>query len=276
MLRDTFDRLWHRVLRRPYRLALPINQGTGEPVLLLHGIGASGHIWQHVAEVLQDKPYHLIAPDLLGFGASPKPQRLDYSVDDHARAVIATIQRQAGRQPLVIVGHSMGCLIAVRIARLRPDLVKRLILYQMPLYAGLPNRRHYTVRRDLYFRIYKRLMEWPAAQTQTGLRRAVIRMTGLHLTPDIWQPFRRSLRSTIMEQTTLQDLTQLRVPLDIIYGSLDAVVIRGKPRKVFAQVLAPLETHTLAQLHRVTVRASKFIAGRIRMSDADIVQALQP
>jgi pimeloyl-ACP methyl ester carboxylesterase len=161
----------------------------------------------------------------------------------------------------------MGCLVAVRIARLRPDLVKRLILYQMPLYTGLPDRRHYSVRRDFYFRIYKRLGQWPPDRAQSGLRRIIIRMTGLQLSADNWQPFVRSLRSTIMEQATLQDIYALRMPIDVIYGSLDMVVIRGKPKTVFAQVLAPLQTHTIAQLHGVSARASKFIAKRIVAAD---------
>jgi pimeloyl-ACP methyl ester carboxylesterase len=260
-----FDHFWHRTLHRPYRLALSLDQGAGTPVILLHGIGASGKIWSHVADLLARQPYRVVAPDLLGFGASPKPEWLDYSVDDHARMIIAVIERRHFRQPVVLVGHSMGCLVAVRVARLRPHLVKHLILYEMPLYMDLPDIRRYTVRRDLYFKIYKLIIQSPeiALSTERTLRKTIARLAGLEIDKTIWHPFIKSLEYTIMRQTTLQDINQLQLPMDVIYGSLDMVVIRGKPRRIFGKQSTHITTHTITQLHGVSRSASRFIAKRI-------------
>jgi pimeloyl-ACP methyl ester carboxylesterase len=266
MLRDRFDSFWHKSLGRPYRLALGIEQNpTGtEEVVLLHGIGRSSSIWQYVAADLSGKPYHLLAFDLLGFGNSPKPTWPNYTVDDHARAVIAAVERYRRQQrPLIFVGHSMGCLIAVRIAVLRPDLVSKLVLYQPPIYMGLPNKRRYNFRKDLYYRLYNRLIEEPETRSQVRLRRLLIQSTGIKVHPETLQPFLKSLEYTIMGQTTLREMRHLTIPINIIYGSRDRLVIRGKTKNMFKEITAPLQTHTIREFHAVSQRASAFIAERI-------------
>ena len=63
--------------------------GTGPDVVLLHGLGASARYWDPVAGSSQS--FHGIAPDLLGFGRSPKPRSTSYGVDDHADAVLPLV-----------------------------------------------------------------------------------------------------------------------------------------------------------------------------------------
>lgn len=257
---------WHKKLGRPYRLFVGIDQNpTGsDEIVLLHGIGRSSEVWQYLATDLAHKPYHLLAFDLLGFGNSPKPDWPEYSVDDHAQAVIASVlKHRRHARPLMFVGHSMGCLVAVRIATLRPDLVKRLILYEPPIYVGLPDKRRYNVRKDLYYRLYKRLIEEPDTNSSARLRQLLIKRTGMYVQPEILGPFLKSLQHTIMEQTTLQEMRVLRAPMDVIYGSRDMMVIRGKTKDVFKGVTAPFQTHTIRELHTVSKRASQFIAQQI-------------
>ena len=259
------DRFWHGTLGRPYRLACPVDQGVGTPVVLLHGIGVSHRVWRFVVQLLAGQPYRILAFDLLGFGDSPKPDWLSYTVDDHARAIIASLRRKHLGQPVVLVGHSMGSLVAVRVARLRPDLVARLIVYEMPLYEGLPSRRHYKIRRDLYYKLYNAILNSPELVdvTRRSLRKLIARLAGLQITPELWIPFTRSLEHTIMRQTTLADIKQLRLPIDIIYGSLDMVVIRGRPRKIFGPESKHVTTYTITQQHTISWRASKFLVRRI-------------
>jgi len=230
--------------------------------VFLHGIGASGAVWEEVAGQLNGEPVRVIAFDLLGFGQSPKPV-IKYNADEQARAVIKAMSRHKVRKPVMLVGHSMGSLIAARIARIRPDLVQHLILYQMPVYEGLPERGGYRLRRDFYFKLYDAIVDDPTMLLGSSMRAVVLRKAGVSVTPETLQPFARSLRHTIMEQSVLSDLSHIKVPIDVIYGSLDVLVIRGKAETVFTEVPAPLRTHTITQLHRLTPRASKFIAKRI-------------
>jgi len=269
MIRRRLSIFWHERLGRPYRLHAGIDQNTTglQEVVLLHGIGRSSAVWSPVAEDLLQKPIHLMAFDLLGFGQSPKPDWLNYTVDDHAKAVIAaTLKTRRHKGPMIFVGHSMGCLVAVRVAVMRPDLVKRLILYQPPIYIGLPNKRRYNIRTDLYYRLYKRFIEQSEAVPQSRLRPMLAKRTGIWLQPEILQPFLKSLQHTILEQTTLKEMPNIKIPVDIIYGSRDLLVVRGSTKNIFKDIGAPLKTHTIREFHKVSKKAGRFIARQILAS----------
>ncbi len=263
------DRFWHKTLQRPYRLHRAIDEGSGAPIVLLHGIGKTGDTWEHVVELLGHK-HRIVAFDLLGFGASPQPDWPEYTTDDHVKAVIASIEK-LGQKPLTLVGHSMGCLIAVRLARLRPDLVQHLVLYEMPLYEGLPNKRMYRLRTDLYYRLYRRIMKFqPASQVEKVklAQKLAKRIAGFEVDERNWQPFMKSLEHTIMAQTTAEDIKHVSVPIDVIYGRFDMLVIRGKPQKFFGKDSGHITAHTIRESHVISQKASRFIVERIEAANA--------
>lgn len=262
-----FDRFWHRTLGRPYRLARLVDSGAGPPVVFLHGIGRTGQVWERVVELLAGPPVRIVAFDLLGFGASPKPDWPEYNVDDHARAVIAGLERLKSAEPAVLVGHSMGCLVAVRVARLRPDLVRHLVLYEMPLYEGLPAARRYRWQLNLYARLYRQITRYqPNFDDVTRRRlteRLARRIVGFEVLPETWPAFVKSLEHTIMQQTAAEDIKQIDTPMDVIYGTLDVFVIRGKPQQVFGKDSDNVTAHTIRERHVISKRASRFLVERI-------------
>jgi pimeloyl-ACP methyl ester carboxylesterase len=81
-------------------------QGAGEPVLLVHGIFASGYCWRHVASALA-RQYRVYTVDLLGFGQSDMHPEIDYSQSVQARRLHQLIE-SLGLQNVRLVGHSMG------------------------------------------------------------------------------------------------------------------------------------------------------------------------
>ncbi len=267
-----FDKVWHHWFNRPYRLHKAIDRGAGQPVVMLHGLGRSAVVWQQLDELLAEQAVRRVAFDLLGFGDSPKPSSINYNVDDHASAVIAALSRARLRQPVVLVGHSMGCLIAVRVAKLRPDLVKHLILYEMPLYAGLPDKRLYKIRLNLYFGLYKRIVAYKPIFKGPGKKRAqkiAEKIAGLSLDDATWRPFVRSLKHTIMEQDTHRDIKQIKLPMDVIYGTRDRLVIRGKTHEIFGSDVTNITAHSIRENHGVSKKAAVFIIGRINAALAD-------
>lgn len=260
------DKFWHRFLGRPYRLAKRTDTGSGRPVVLLHGIGRSAEVWQPLAVRLQGKPLRLVAFDLLGFGDSPKPIWPAYDIDTHAQAVIASIKNQHFDQPVLLTGHSLGALVALRVARLRPDLVAHAILYEMPLYDGLPERRRYKARLRVYFAFY----EWALKQKPTFgeakkrfSERLATKVVGVELTPETWQPFIKTLENSIMAQTAASDIHELRMPAEVIYGLRDMVVIRGKVANIFGSDVPNITTHTINARHRITKVTANFLAERL-------------
>jgi pimeloyl-ACP methyl ester carboxylesterase len=110
-------------------------EGTGPPLLFLHALGASGRYWREGLGMLPDR-YRCLMPDLLGFGRSPKPE-CDYTVDDHLVAIRGTLRRlRTAHEPLVIVGHSLGAILAAEYAARYPTSVAGLILLGLPRYAS--------------------------------------------------------------------------------------------------------------------------------------------
>jgi len=234
--------------------------GQDEPVVLLHGAGANGKAWAVLGERLKTSGRRVIIPDPLGFGDSPKPQWNQYTVQEHARAVIATLKKLRVKQPVTIVGHSMGCLVATHIATIHPDLVKHLVLYEPPLYADDPQFRSHMRRRQYYFALYEFIATHPQlafAQAQFYWRLAK-RLIGFRLTQEQWIPFQRSLRNTIMRQTAYKELHHIQVPTDIIHGRLDVIVTRADLRRMYKKN-ENIIWHTVTDRHGISARSARYI-----------------
>jgi pimeloyl-ACP methyl ester carboxylesterase len=106
----------------------------GRPVVLLHGLPASGRVWGAAFDRLGEG-HRLLVPDLLGFGDSPRPAS-GYTLAAHAAAV-AGAMTAAGLDdvPAVLAGHSFGALVALAVARHHPRLAGALLLISPPLYG---------------------------------------------------------------------------------------------------------------------------------------------
>jgi haloalkane dehalogenase len=97
--------------------------GHGRPVLLLHGNPTSSHLWRHVLARAGDRSGHRwIAPDLIGMGASGKPE-LTYDVADQIAYVDGLIDA-LDLSGLVLVGHDWGVTIALDQLRRRGGEVR--------------------------------------------------------------------------------------------------------------------------------------------------------
>ncbi len=257
------DWLAHTVLRQPYQLYCRTDQGDGKTVVLLHGIGGSGENWQYVEKLLHEYPLRVISLDLLGCGDSPKPTEgwVTYSATDHARSVLVTLERLGVKGPVSIVGHSMGCFIAIEVATLKKGFVDNLLLYEPPFYVGLPDKNSYRLRLATYFKIYERFTEKPPAALKyfATAQRLFRTGGGFQLTEENWIPFQRTIRNTIMNQTALNDLKQLNVPTQILYGRYDHLVFNDKKNTFFEDSTAPVEVAELSSMHGISRRASKEI-----------------
>src|SRR5262245_40305747 len=99
-----------------------------EPVVLLHSSGASGAQWRTLAEQLGER-YHVVAPDLYGYGASaPWPGHGPFSLAHEAEIVHALLDRLGERVHLV--GHSYGGAVALHVARLHSERLRSLALIE--------------------------------------------------------------------------------------------------------------------------------------------------
>jgi pimeloyl-ACP methyl ester carboxylesterase len=110
--------------RRAFLVAGP-RLGTAPVLWMIHGIGDSSRTWEPVLPLLAAK-HTVIAPDLLGHGASDKP-RADYSIGGFANGM-RDLQVVLGVEQATVVGHSLGGGVAMQFAYQFPERVERLVL----------------------------------------------------------------------------------------------------------------------------------------------------
>jgi cis-3-alkyl-4-acyloxetan-2-one decarboxylase len=260
MLNRLKETVWHRVLRRPYKLAAH-QVGEGKPILLLHGLGSSSAVWEPMVKKLDHAKWRVITVDLLGFGKSPRPEWSPYDVHEHSKSVRATLKKLKITEPVVIVGHSMGCLVAANVAMRRPKSVARLVLYEPPLFADLDEFQTHKAIRERYFKVFEYILAHPEMLlTRRRLLRLVRKVYGLRMGEEDWLPFERSIRNTIMQQQLYEDLQSVTMPTDIIFGRLDFVVTRAQVDAMF-KARPNVHLHIVNHMHSVSARAAAFIAG---------------
>jgi pimeloyl-ACP methyl ester carboxylesterase len=131
-----------------------LEAGAGEPVVMLHGSGPGVSAmanWQHNIGALSQR-FHVFAPDIVGFGATKRPDDIVYSLrtwTDHVWAFLDAhdIEKAA------IVGNSLGGRIALQMATDRPDRITKMVLMGAPgvgmtLTEGLAALRAYQPSHD--------------------------------------------------------------------------------------------------------------------------------
>jgi 2-hydroxy-6-oxo-octa-2,4-dienoate hydrolase len=127
-----------------------LEAGAGPPVVLVHGSGPGVTAyanWRLVIPALSDR-FRVIAPDMVGFGFSERPDGADYSVQTWADQVVGLLDA-LGLDKASIVGNSFGGAIALRVATQHPDRVDKLVLMgsmgvDFPITEGLDRVWGYT------------------------------------------------------------------------------------------------------------------------------------
>ncbi|MES2170022.1 MAG: alpha/beta hydrolase [Actinomycetota bacterium] len=209
-------------------LHIASDNGSGPAVLLVHGIASSATTFDPVLPLLGG--HRAIAVDLLGFGRSPAPLNSDYTIDDHVAFLERTIEDVRVEGPIVVVGHSMGSLIVARLAARNPSLVHGVVLVSPPVYLPpeiLSNRTD-RATMGLYLRIYEFLgnnRDFSVSAAQ-AIAQFLPREGLLHLDEHDWRPFALSLRHCIESQTTIDDISNITAPIEVIYGALDPLMLR--------------------------------------------------
>lgn len=249
------DKIVHKWLRIPYSLHVRTFHRVKRPtatVLFIHGIGNNGAVWKPVIELLP-ADVRIVAVDLLGFGQSPKPEWAIYDAKRQATSVLATYLKLRLTGPVIIVGHSLGSLVAIEIAKRYPLLVKHLILCSVPFYRPddttlkLPRHPDAVLRR-VYAQVEKHPDEFIILVdfvTKYKLINETFSVTSANL-----HSYIGTLRATILNQTSLDDAMKLAIPIDIVYGSLDAVVIK-KNLKTLAKANQNVNLKTVIAGHEV-------------------------
>jgi len=113
-----------------------LDEGEGNPVLLLHGEPTWSFLWRKIIPPLVAAGHRAIAPDLIGFGRSDKPEDVGwYSYDRHVASITALVDELDLRN-LTLVVHDWGGPIGLRVAVENEERVDRLVILDTGIAAG--------------------------------------------------------------------------------------------------------------------------------------------
>jgi pimeloyl-ACP methyl ester carboxylesterase len=256
-----FDVFWHKYINRPYILHTHDHGGNGPVIILLHGLASSSANWDPLIPLLKQN-YRCITIDLIGFGDSPKPQWYSYTMEEHLRNIRRTIKSLNLRQDFILIGHSLGSLLATRYARKYAKNISRLILLSPPVYSplGTIESRSARQRTSMYLKAYQYLRSNKRITVENFQRisRIIPAMKFLVVNRATWVPMLRSLEQCIEHQTIIDDIVIVRAPVDIFYGIFDEVVV---PYNVMQLAkIRDVTLHPLKVQHAVGKRYAEAVA----------------
>ena len=201
-----------------YYEAEPRVPGGGIPLVLVHGLADRDESWAPMLKRLKRAGFHVYAPDLLGYGRSPKPADGDYTMEGEAKFVYDFIQ-SLGLQKTHLGGWSMGGWIALNLAHDHPEVLDRVVLFDA---VGLKFVPKYPLTifdaktPDDAQRLWS-LMEPGAKPLPDSVRRDLVR----RLADQQWIVSKNM--NAMTSSTTFADsfLPTLPEPLLIVWGSRD-------------------------------------------------------
>jgi pimeloyl-ACP methyl ester carboxylesterase len=215
--------------------------GSGPDVLLVHGFASSGRMWDLMVHRLSHE-FRFWAVDLCGFGESPLVDAT-LDMDCHVQHLIAFCEAK-GIRPIV-VAHSMGGLLALKMALLRPDLVQRLVLVA-PLVTGriglnINNMVKWCSNetRVKLARHYWSLLQWEPVSLMSLIAHPGNLQAGVRVKEDFqrtrWAAAADALRS-MCSSSVEADLHRIQQPTLVMVGRYDITVPPSEGRLAAAKI----------------------------------------
>jgi pimeloyl-ACP methyl ester carboxylesterase len=240
--------------------------------MYVHGLGASSRYWS----VLADKaPAHAgVAPDLLGFGRSPKPPNSTYDVAAHLERLLPIVPMNA-----VVVGHSTGAILASAIARAAAGRVRALLLLGLPAFSDEATARREVGRLGTMARLTTS-GNWAAqamCMAMCELRPFLIpiapklvRDVPAEVASDFlrhsWPSYSRTLRNVVLRHPAVSDLEQLRLRVVLLHGKAD----RDAPIELVEEAARTLRNadrdvtlHVIEGDHHLALRRPEIVAAHL-------------
>lgn len=149
------------------------SEGDGPAVVLLHGFPQYRAAWRRQLPALASAGFSAIAPDLRGYGASPKPPEVSaYAVPEIA-ADVAELIADHNLSPCVLVGHDWGAAVAWWLASTRPELLRKLIILSVPHPSAIKRevRRSHKQKLLLTYQLFFQLPWLPEIVMRLLVRR---------------------------------------------------------------------------------------------------------
>ncbi len=243
--------------------------GTGPVIVLLHGMAGSTRYWKrflpHIA------PGHrIIALDLLGFGHSPKPKEIIYDYSTHIQSIRATLKQLGIKEPFTLAGHSMGGLIALKLAASYPKTVSKLIVIAMPVYLNaasahqavtgsntLKELAYYGWTSHLLCSLWCKLLRPLSSRLAPFYLPHLPRKAAVDSLLHTWRSYSQSMQYVLENQDAKRDILKTSLPVVLVYGDQDIPPgleqLKPLPANVKLQILPG--THQIVHEEPVRIAA---------------------
>ena len=188
-------------------------------ILYLHGLGCSKNDFLEAVNIELLKPYTLVAFDFPGSGNSPYPEEATFGIDDLV-GITNIVVSKLNLEKLLIIGHSMGGLVAFRYIQTYPGHVKGFINVEGNLsledcfFSRKVAAGSFSEFREVIFKDLKRKLE---ASTNTGLRTYAQALE--NVSEHAFYDYSRSLVEHSADAHLIQQFIGLSIPKLFIYGS---------------------------------------------------------
>lgn len=225
-----------------------IGARESDSILFLHGLTGSRRTWDANFRTLADR-YRLLFVDLLGFGESRKPDAA-YSVEEHLIELEETLLA-LGVVRTHVAGYSMGSVLALALARRRPELVGKIVLIAFPCFRDSAEARRAVLGSSVFNR-WMATESWPArlsCQIMCRFRPAASIVAPVFFRDlpatvvgdalqHTWESYSRSLRQVLLESHSRELLVAVRHPILIAQGNRDRVAPIGNIRAALPETAA--------------------------------------
>ena len=107
-------------------------QGHGPLVILVHGFPESWYSWRHQLPALAAAGFHVVAPDMRGYGQTEAPPEIASYTIMHLVGDVTGLVTMLGEKQAIIVGDDWGATVAWNAALLRPDMFPAVVAMSVP------------------------------------------------------------------------------------------------------------------------------------------------
>jgi pimeloyl-ACP methyl ester carboxylesterase len=150
--------------------------GAGPLVVLCHGFPESWYSWRHQLRALAEAGFHVVAPDMRGYGQTDRPDAMDQYTLLHLTGDIVGLLDALSAEKAVIAGHDWGAPVAWHCALLRPDRFRAVMGLSVPFWSRLPIRPTSLMPQTdeaLFYQLYFQSPGIAEAEFERDVRRSI-------------------------------------------------------------------------------------------------------
>jgi pimeloyl-ACP methyl ester carboxylesterase len=150
--------------------------GTGPLVVLCHGFPESWYSWRHQLQALAGAGFHVVAPDMRGYGQTDRPDAIEQYTLLHLTGDMVGLLDALSAEKAVIAGHDWGAPVAWHCALLRPDRFRAVIGLSVPFWSRFPIRPTSLMPQSddaLFYQLYFQSPGVAEAEFERDVRRTI-------------------------------------------------------------------------------------------------------